>query len=82
MTTCKCRENDKDNLVMTRKYLEDLGEYRARLARKDAIEEVVALIQTHQSLWFSQSLNIGSGPFWANKSATAQALISEIRKLI
>ena len=82
MTTCKCRENDKDNLVMTRKYLENLGEYKATLARKDGIEEVIALIQTHQSLWFSQSLNIGSGPFWANKSATAQALVSEIRKLI
>ena len=81
MTTCKCRETEKENLVMTRAYLQDLGEAKARIARSDALKEVIDLIQTHQSLWFSQSLNIGSGPFWANKSATAQALVTEIRKL-
>jgi len=80
MTTCKCRE-DTTNLVMTRQYLQDLAEAKARVARSDAIQEVIDLIQTHQQLWFSQSLNIGSGPFWANKSATAQALVTEIRKL-
>ena len=80
MTTCKCREQG-ENLVMTRAYLQDLGEAKARVARADAINEVIELIQTHQNLWFSQSLNIGQGPFWANKSATAQALVTEIRKL-
>lgn len=80
MTTCKCRQNDKDNLVMTRAYLEDLNNAKSRVARTQAIEEIIELIQTHQNLWFSQSLNIGSGAFWANKSSTAQALITEIRK--
>jgi hypothetical protein len=80
MTTCKCREQG-ENLVMTRAYLQDLGEAKARVARADAINEVIELIQTHQNLWFSQSLNIGSGTFWANKSQTAQALVTEIRKL-
>jgi hypothetical protein len=81
MTTCKCRETETDALVMTRTYLQDLGEAKARVARADAIAEIIELIQTHQNLWFSQSLNIGSGPYWANKSATAQALVTEIRKL-
>jgi hypothetical protein len=80
MTTCKCRETEKDGLVMTRAYLEDLTAAKARVTRTQTIEEIIDLIQTHQNLWFSQSLNIGSGPFWANKSATAQALITEIRK--
>ena len=86
MTTCKCRENDKDNLVITRSYLQDLGNYQARLSRKDAIDEIIALIQTHQNLWFSQSLqaqilNNGKDAFWSNKSATAQALVTEIRNI-
>jgi len=81
MTTCKCRETEKENLVMTRAYLQDLGEAKARVARSDAINEIIELIQTHQNLWFSQSLNIGTGAFWANKSQTAQALVAEIRKL-
>lgn len=81
MTTCKCRENDKDNLVMTRNYLANLTDAKERVARAQAIEEVIELIQTHQNLWFSQSLNIGSGTFWANKAQTAQALVTEIRKI-
>ena len=80
MTTCKCRETEKDGLVMTRAYLEDLTAAKARVTRTQTIEEIIELIQTHQNLWFSQSLNIGSGAFWANKSSTAQALITEIRK--
>ncbi len=66
---------------MTRAYLQDLGEAKARVARTDAIKEVIELIQIHQNLWFSQSLNIGSGTFWANKAQTAQSLVTEIRKL-
>jgi hypothetical protein len=80
MTTCKCRENDKDNLVMTRNYLQNLTEAKERVARTQAVEEIIELLQTHQNLWFSQSLNIGSGAFWANKASTTQALITEIRK--
>jgi hypothetical protein len=80
MTTCKCRETEKDGLVMTRAYLEDLTAAKARVTRTQTIEEIIDLIQTHQNLWFSQSLNIGSGAYWANKSSTAQALITEIRK--
>jgi hypothetical protein len=81
MTTCKCRENDKDNLVMTRNYLNDLTEAKERVARSQTIDEIIELLQTHQNLWFSQSLNIGSGAFWANKAQTTQALITEIRKI-
>lgn len=80
MTTCKCRETEENALVMTRAYLEDLTAAKARVTRTQTIEEIIELIQTHQNLWFSQSLNIGSGAFWANKSSTAQALITEIRK--
>jgi len=80
MTTCKCRETEENALVMTRAYLEDLTQAKARVTRTQTIEEIIELIQTHQNLWFSQSLNIGSGPYWANKSSTAQALITEIRK--
>ena len=81
MTTCKCRENNKDNLVMTRNYLNDLTEAKERVARSQTIDEIIELLQTHQNLWFSQSLNIGSGAFWANKAQTTQALITEIRKI-
>lgn len=50
-------------------------------ARRQAIKDVLDLLETHRALWFSQSLNIGSGAFWSNKAATTQALITEIRKL-
>lgn len=81
MTTCKCRENNKDNLVMTRNYLNDLTQAKEAATRTQTINEIIELIQTHQNLWFSQSLNIGSGAFWANKAQTAQALVTEIRKI-
>lgn len=81
MTTCKCRETETDALVMTRDYLTDLTEAKCKVARRETIEEIIELLQTHQNLWFSQSLNIGSGAFWANKAQTTQALITEIRKL-
>lgn len=81
MTTCKCRETETDALVMTRDYLTDLTDAKAKVARRETIEEIIELLQTHQNLWFSQSLNIGSGAFWANKAQTTQALITEIRKL-
>jgi hypothetical protein len=81
MTTCKCRESQKDALVMTRNYLENLLEARENLTKTKTITEVIELLQTHQNLWFSQSLNIGSGAFWANKAQTTQALITEIRKI-
>lgn len=80
MTTCKCRETETDGLVMTRAYLEDLLEAKKRVVKSQTTEEIIELIQTHQNLWFSQSLNIGSGAYWANKSATAQTLVTEIRK--
>jgi hypothetical protein len=80
MTTCKCRENT-NNLVMTRNYLDDLLNNKTRLARKQAMTDVLELLETHKNLWFSQSLNIGSGAFWSNKASTTQALITEIRKL-
>jgi hypothetical protein len=81
MTTCKCRESEKDNLVMTRNYLKDLTRSIERKTRTQVTDEILELIQTHQQLWFSQSLNIGSGAFWANKAQTAQALVTEIRKI-
>jgi hypothetical protein len=80
MTTCKCRETETDGLVMTRAYLEDLLAAKKRAVRTSTIEEIINIIQTHQNLWFSQSLNIGSGAYWANKSSTAQVLVTEIRK--
>jgi hypothetical protein len=80
MTTCKCRETETDGLVMTRAYLEDLLAAKKRAVRNSTIEEIINIIQTHQNLWFSQSLNIGSGSYWANKSSTAQVLVTEIRK--
>lgn len=80
MTTCKCRENDKDNLVMTRAFLTDLRQAAERVGRRKAMEEIIELLQTHQNLWFSQSLNIGTGAFWANKANTTQILVTEIRK--
>ena len=66
---------------MTRNYFEDVLKSKSASARHQAINEIVELLQTHQNLWFSQSLNIGSGTFWANKASTTQALITEIRKL-
>ena len=81
MTTCKCRETEKDNLVMTRNYLNDLTSNIERKTRTQVTDEIIELLQTHQNLWFSQSLNIGSGAFWANKASTTQALITEIRKI-
>ena len=80
MTTCKCRETETDGLVMTRDYLNDLLSAKKTAVRNSTIEEIINIIQTHQNLWFSQSLNIGSGSYWANKSSTAQVLVTEIRK--
>ena len=79
MTTCKCRENTK-NLVMTRNYFEERIADNIKHGRKEAIEEVLELLEVHKNLWFSQSLAIGSGAFWSNKAQTTQTLISEIRK--
>jgi hypothetical protein len=80
MTTCKCRENES-NIVSTRIWLNEQLINKERKGRETAINDVIELLQTHQNLWFSQSLNIGSGAFWANKASTTQALITEIRKL-
>jgi hypothetical protein len=80
MTTCKCRENE-NNIVSTRVWLNEQLVMKERKGRETAINDVIELLQTHQNLWFSQSLNIGSGAFWANKASTTQALITEIRKL-
>lgn len=79
MTTCKCRENTK-NLVMTRNYFEERIAANILHGRKEAIQEVIELLEVHKNLWFSQSLAIGSGAFWSNKAQTTQTLISEIRK--
>jgi hypothetical protein len=79
MTTCKCRQDNK-NLVMTRNFFNERTEANIMAGRKDAIEEVLELLEVHKNLWFSQSLAIGSGAFWSNKASTAQALINEIRK--
>ena len=79
MSTCKCREN-VNNLVMTRNFFNERVEANIMAGRKDAIKEVLELLEVHKNLWFSQSLTIGSGAFWANKAQTAQALITEIRK--
>jgi L-lactate utilization protein LutB len=79
MSTCKCREN-VNNLVMTRNFYTERVRDNILAGRKDAIEEVLELLEVHKNLWFSQSLTIGSGAFWANKAQTAQALITEIRK--
>jgi L-lactate utilization protein LutB len=79
MTTCKCREN-VNNMVMTRNFYNERVRDNILAGRKDAIEEVLELLEVHKNLWFSQSLTIGSGAFWANKAQTAQALITEIRK--
>ena len=79
MTTCKCRENTK-NLVMTRNYFEERIASNILHGRKEAIEEVLELLEVHKNLWFSQSLAIGSGTFWSNKAQTTQTLINEIRK--
>jgi L-lactate utilization protein LutB len=79
MSTCKCREN-VNNMVMTRNFYNERVRDNILAGRKDAIEEVLELLEVHKNLWFSQSLTIGSGAFWANKAQTAQALITEIRK--
>ena len=79
MTTCKCREN-VNNMVMTRNFYNERVRDNILAGRKDAIEEVLELLEVHKNLWFSQSLTIGSGAFWANKAQTTQALITEIRK--
>ena len=73
VTICRCkRDNSGINMAI---------QLCQENSRRQAINEVIELLQTHQNLWFSQSLNIGSGAFWANKASTTQALITEIRKL-
>lgn len=79
MTTCKCRENNS-NLVMTRNFFNERIRDAVVNGRKDAIEEVLELLEVHKNLWFSQSLAIGSGTFWKNKAQTTESLIAEIRK--
>ena len=79
MTTCKCREVP-NQLVMSRALFEDQLRMKLEQGRKESIEDILKLLEVHRALWFSQSLNIGSGAFWANKAATTQSLITEIRK--
>ena len=82
MTTCKCREN-VNNMVMTRNFYNERVRDNILAGRKDAIEEVLELLEVHKNLWFSQSLAESSTTavaFWANKTQTTQALITEIRK--
>jgi len=57
------------------------AEMMKQLHREQMLDEVIKLIKGHQQTWFSQSLNIGSSTFWANKAQTAQLLIKEIRGL-
>lgn len=79
MTTCKCRENTKQ-LVMSREWFAERLEANIIYGRNQAIEEIIAMLEVHQALWFSQSLTPGSGIYWRNKAATTEALIKEIRK--
>ena len=79
-TTCKCREN-VNNIVVTRKYYDERLQAKIDEGKQQRLHEILELLETHKNLWFSQSLNIGSGAFWANKASTTQALITEIRKL-
>jgi hypothetical protein len=65
---------------MTRAYFSERVEANILHGRKQAIEEILELLEVHKNLWFSQSLAIGSGAFWSNKAQTAQTLITEIRK--
>jgi hypothetical protein len=65
---------------MTRNYFEERIASNILHGRKEAIQEVIELLEVHKNLWFSQSLAIGSGAFWSNKAQTTQTLISEIRK--
>jgi hypothetical protein len=83
MSKCKCRPQAGVEFKSIEKewYLGQL-QYARDLARKDAIKEVITLIQTQQHIWFSQSLTAGSQAFWTNKVQSAQTIIKQLEELI
>ena len=80
MTTCKCREGSKQ-LVMSRKYFDEILAMRSERAKFNTLDEVIRLLDTHREQWFHQSLTAGSATFWNNKVTTVQQLINEIEEM-
>ena len=83
MTKCKCRPQSDLEFKSIEKewYLQQL-KYARDLAKKDALKEVIALIQNQQHIWFSQSLTAGSQAFWTNKVQASQTIVKQIEELI
>jgi hypothetical protein len=80
MTTCKCRENEK-NLVMSRQYLDDLIKLKTDRQNIVTIDKVIDLLAVHHDVWFHQSLTAGSSAFWNNKVATVKQLMNQLEEM-
>jgi len=80
-TTCKCNDRPGTWDSIERDWQIKHEEMMKELHRQGMLNDIIKLLQSHQQQWFTQSLNIGSGAFWANKSQTTQQLINEIRGL-
>jgi hypothetical protein len=80
-TNCKCNKLPGTWDSIEREWQINHENMMKQLHREEMREEIIKLITGHHKIWFSQSLNVGSSTFWANKASTAQALINEIRGL-
>jgi len=80
-TTCTCNKRPGEWKSVEQTWAIQNDEMMKQIHREQMRDQIIKLLQQHHQAWFAQSLNIGSGAFWANKAATTQALINEIRGL-
>ena len=80
-TECKCNNRPGIWKSVEQEWAIKNAEMMKSIHREEMVKEIVKLMEAHHQVWFSQSLNIGSGAFWANKASTTKQLINEIRGL-
>lgn len=61
MSTCRCGKHNGD-LVITRKYFEEIIELQMERARKDAIADVIHMLEVQQNTWWHETLSTQSSP--------------------
>ena len=61
MSTCRCGKHTGD-LVITRKYFEEIIELQMERARKQAIADVIHMLRVQQNTWWHETLSTQSSP--------------------
>ena len=61
MSKCLCEKHTGD-LVITRKYFEEVIEMQMERARKQAIADVIHMLEVQQNTWWHETLSTQSSP--------------------